>query len=631
MILQALTRYYEHLLEQGADSIASPGYSQERIGYEIVLSCDGRIVGCTPFSSASVKKGKNVPWRMLSVPASFKRSGTGSKAFFLWDKTSYALGVGKNKTRAQQNHEAFKILHREALMGSDDPGLNALLIFLETWKPEQLDQNEHLLRQGEKMLDANVVFRLDGEQRYLHERSAARELWAEMKSDDNGAGGFCLITGARSQIARIHPAIKGIGGTDKAVTSIVSFNKDSFKSYGKDQGANAPVSQEAAFAYTAALNYLLRAGTDNFQKLQIGDTTVVFWAEADDAEQAEEAELTFGALLNGVTADDDSEAQKIRDVLENVGKGRPLASVDPKLQDGTRMFVLGLAPNASRLSIRFWEVGTLGIFARRFAEHARDFRIEPLPWRTAPSAWRVVLATIPTRILDKSKRDISDLHINDRDANTSDAIKNLVGEFMRSVLSGRPYPRSLLSAALLRIRSDKRIAKERNDRYVFGLRAAICKAIPSREHRLGLRQQEEECPVSLNPDSESTSYQLGRLFAVMEGAQRAALGKQINATIRDKYYASASATPAAVFSTLLRGAQNHISKLRKDRKSAGLGYYFDQQMGEIIKKLPDHFPANLSIDDQGRFAIGYYHQAWTRREEKERTADPENNVNGELE
>lgn len=617
MILQALTRYYERLLKQGAEGVAPPGYSPGKISYEIVLAADGRVAAVNDIRDTSGKKPRP---DSLIVPQPPKRSSNIAPCF-LSDKTSYVLGVSATSKRAEQEHTAFKNLHLQQLGKSDDPGLQALCRFLKSWSPDTFTADS---RFSEDMLDANLVFRLDGDRQRLHERAAARAIWEQLVSASEATTPqACLITGDERPPALLHPAIKGVRGAQSSGASIVSFNLDSFKSYGKDQGANAPVSQEAAFAYTAALNYLLRAGTDNFQKLQIGDTTVVFWAEADDAEQAEEAELTFGALLNGVTADDDSEAQKIRDVLDNVAKGRPLGSIDPKLQDGTRMYVLGLAPNAARLSIRFWEVGTLGVFARRFAEHARDFRIEPLPWRTAPSAWRVVLATIPTRILDKSKRDISDLHINDRDANTSDAIKNLVGEFMRSVLSGRPYPRSLLSAALLRIRSDKRIAKERNDRYVFGLRAAICKAIPSREYRLGLRQREEEPPVSLNKESTHPGYRLGRLFAVLEDVQRGALGGRVNATIRDRYYGAASATPASVFPILLRNAQNHLAKLRKEKP--GFAVNLEKDIIEIIGGLPEAFPRSLPIEAQGQFAIGYYHQSQARfkKSDKDNETKPE--------
>ncbi len=581
MILQALTRYYERLLEQGAEGVAPPGYSPVGISYEIVLAVDGRVVAVNDIRDTSGKKSRP---RTLIVPQPPKRSSNVAPCF-LADKTSYVLGVSATSKRSEQEHAAFKMLHLEQLRGTDDPGLRALCLFLQDWSSEQFEVAAGFM---DDMLDTNLVFRLDGDRQRLHERLAARTAWQRFAgAADETSPQPCLITGEDRPPVLLHPAIKGVRGAQSSGASIVSFNLDSFKSYGKDQGTNAPVSQEAAFAYTTALNHLLRAGSDNFQKLQIGDATVVFWAEADDGELAREAELTFGALLNGVGADDASEAQKIHDVLEQAAKGRPLADVDAKLEDGTRMYVLGLAPNASRLSIRFWETGTLGVFVRRFADHARDFRIEPLPWKTAPSAWRVVLATVPNRAGARPSAD--------------DAAANLVGEFVRAVLAGRPYPRSLLAAALMRMRADHTIS---------GLRVAICKAIPSREHRLGLNQREEEPPVSLNKQSTHPGYRLGRLFAVLEDAQRGALGGHVNATIRDRYYGAASATPASVFPILLRNAQNHLGKLRREKP--GFAVNLEKDITEIIGGLPEAFPRSLPIEAQGQFAIGYYHQSQQR-------------------
>jgi CRISPR-associated protein Csd1 len=580
MILQALIRYYDRLLQRGAAGVAPRGYSPVGISYEVVLTAEGNVAAVNDTRDTSGKKPRPRP---MIVPQPPKRSSNIAPCF-LSDKTSYVLGVSGASKRAGEEHAEFKKLHLAQLGGTGDPGLRALCRFLKQWTPAQFSAATGFTND---VLDTTLVFRLDGDQQRMHERAAARAAWERLAQASDKAGAQpCLVTGQKRSLALLHPAIKGVRGALSSGASIVSFNLDSFTSYGKHQGANAPVSEEAAFAYTTALNYLLRAGTDNFQKLQIGDTTVVFWAEAEEPEQAEEAEMTFGALLNGVTADDDSEAQKVRDVLEGIVKGRPLADVDPKLQDGTQMYVLGLAPNASRLSVRFWEAGTLGAFAQRFAEHAQDFRIEPLPWKVAPSAWRVVLATVPNRAGAKPKMD--------------DAAANLVGEFLRAVLTGRPYPRSLRATALMRMHADHTIS---------GLRAAICKAIPSREHRLGLHHSNEEPPVSLNKESTDPGYRLGRLFAVLESIQYAALGK-INATIKDRYYGAASATPASVFPVLLRSAQNHLGKVRKE--SAGRAYNLERDLADIVDGLSEFLPRSLPMEAQGQFAIGYYHQTQVR-------------------
>ncbi|WP_137895405.1 type I-C CRISPR-associated protein Cas8c/Csd1 [Ramlibacter sp. 2FC] len=580
MILQALNSYYQRLLERGEEGLSPFGYSPEKISYEILLAPDGRVVDVNDIRDTS---GKKPTPRVMNVPQPEKRT-VGIKSNFLWDKTSYVLGVSASSKRADKEHEAFKALHQHCLTGTTDAGLKALLAFLAAWTPERFASAPF----KQEMLDANVVFRLDGETHYLHERPAAQRVRAQLLGgeDESTLLADCLVTGDRTPMARLHPAIKGVTGAQSSGASIVSFNLESFASYGKVQGENAPVSEQAAFAYTTVLNHLLRRSEHNRQRIQIGDASVVFWAEAVDAEQAQEAELTFELLLNA-PPDDSQEAARVRDVLDQVAKGRPLSELSPKLQDSTRMFVLGLAPNASRISIRFWETGTLGLFAQRLAQHERDFRIEPLPWRTAPAARRVVLATVPNRERTAPKMD--------------DAFNNLVGEFMRAVLSGAPYPRSLLANTLMRIRTDGNLS---------GLRAAICKGILARERRLGINIQNEEVPVSLDKQSAHPGYRLGRLFAVLEAAQRSALGGQVNATIRDRYYGAASATPASVFPVLLRNTQNHLGKLRKEKP--GLAVMLEKDIREIVEGLSDSFPRSLRIEDQGRFAIGYYHQSQSR-------------------
>lgn len=584
MILQALADYYQRLLERREEGLAPFGYSPEKISCEILLAADGRVVQVNDIRDTTGKKP--VP-QVMNVPQPEKRT-VGIKSNFLWDKTSYVLGVSATSKRADKEHEAFKALHREHLAGTQDAGLKALLAFLEAWTPEHFVAPHF----HEDMRDANVVFRLDGEKAYLHERPAAQALRARLLASDDGEEGgqetvaTCLVSGESLPVARLHPVIKGVSGAQSSGASIVSFNQESFTSYGKSQGDNAPVSEQAAFAYTTVLNHLLRRGERNRQRLQIGDTSIVFWAEAADGEQAAQAESLFADLL-GDRPTDEQEAARIRTELEKVQKGRPLSDIDPRLQEDTRMYVLGLAPNASRISIRFWEVGTLGLFARRLAEHALDFHLDPVPWKTAPSAYRVVLATAPHREGSAPKMD--------------DAMSNLVGEFMRAVLGGRPYPRSLLANALMRMRSDGQIS---------GLRVGICKGILVRERRLGINSDKEEIPVSLDKESTSPAYRLGRLFAVLESAQRQALGGQVNATIRDRYYGAASATPASVFPVLLRNAQNHLGRLRKDRPGAAVG--LEKDIGEIVGGLSDSFPRSLRIEDQGRFAIGYYHQSQSR-------------------
>jgi CRISPR-associated protein Csd1 len=595
MILQALNSYYQRLLARGEKGLSPFGYSPEKISYAILLAPDGRVVDVRDIRDTSGKKPLPIS---MNVPQPEKRT-VGIKSNFLWDKTSYVLGVSATSKRADKEHEAFKVLHRQSLAGTDDAGLKALLAFLDAWTPEQFAVAPFKA----EMLDANIVFRLDNEDSYLHDRPAAQIVRARLLESEDGSPptlARCLVTGERMPIARLHPAIKSVNGAQSSGASIVSFNLESFTSYGKTQGENAPVSEQAAFAYTTVLNHLLRRGEHNHQRIQIGDASVVFWAEATDPDEADAAESLFASMLDDPPSDS-QEATVVRLALEKAAKGRPLSDIAPKLHDGTRMFVLGLAPNASRISIRFWETGTLGVFARRLAQHEQDFRIEPVPWKTAPAARRVVLATVPNREGAMPKMD--------------DAFNNLVGEFMRAVLTGGRYPHSLLANTVMRIRTDGNLS---------GLRAALCKGILAREQRLGINIQNEEVPVSLDKESKNPGYRLGRLFAVLEAAQRGALGGQVNATIRDRYYGAASATPASVFPVLLRNTQNHLGKLRRDKP--GMAVNLEKDIREIVEGLTDRFPRSLRIEDQGRFAIGYYHQSHSRSVKPEAVDETDSNA-----
>ena len=383
--------------------------------------------------------------------------------------------------------------------------------------------------------------------------------------------GICLVSGEEHPIARTHLLpIKGVQGGQSSGCSIVSFNNNAFTSFNKEQGANSPISEYSSFNYTTTLNYLLRR--ENNHSFTIGDASTVFWAEAPDDSSAEAEEAFFFDMM---TVTDGEENQKVFDILQQIAKGRPLKEIAPNLHADTRFYILGLAPNASRISIRFWLNTTFGQLAQNLAAHWQDLAIEPCPWQTPPSIWRLLIQTAP---LGKTE-NISPV---------------LAGEMTRAVINGTPYPMSLLSQLLARIRADG----DAN-----GLRIAMIKAILARKFRKGLIK--EGVPMSLDKESTNRAYLLGRMFAVLERIQYQALG-DINASIADRYYGSASAVPFSVFPRLLVGARHHLSRLRKDKP--GLAVNLDKDLGEIIAALPEHYPRHFSIDEQGRFSIGYYQQ-----------------------
>ena len=570
-ILQALAGHYDRLAANGA--APDYGYSRQQISYKIVLTRDGEPVNVVSLLDTSVRKPRP---SLRPVPRPIPRT-SGVASNFLWDKTAYVFGVKRDRDTerpvpAEREHAAFKTLHERLLADVADDGLQALRSFLNEWQPENYDSLTH----ARDMLDVNLVFQLEGELRFLHDRPAARRVWLDHLSVSDGTDGFCLVSGERVPVERLHPKVKGVRGTQSSGAAIVSFNLDAFESFGKGQGANAPVSARAAFAYTSALNKLLER--DSRQRVQIGDATTVFWAEAAaDDRAATEAKNLFAMLADGPRTDEE-ETAAVADKIKELEKGRPLSEVAPDINEDTRFYVLGLAPNAARISIRFWYQETFGDIVRRMLDHRNDLSLDPTPWRRPPAAWRLLLETAVQRKAENIP-------------------PTLCGALMRSILTGSRYPQSLLTGIILRIRADRDIS---------GIRAAICKACLARDYRLQLTK--EEVPVSIDIDSDNVAYNLGRLFAIYTYAERSA---ERNATIRDRYIGSASATPHRVFPILMRGYEHNRSRLAKeDRLKQGAGIRADKAVREVIWRLPgqEDFPAVLALQDQARFFLGYYHQ-----------------------
>lgn len=562
-ILQALNGYYDRMAARG--EAEPPGYSREKISYAILLTPDGAVADVQDMRDTT---GKKPAPKMMDVPAAKKRaSGIASNTF--WDKTAYVLGVtaGEGK-RTGQEHEAFKTTHAALLADTQDAGLLALRCFIENWRPSQFEADA---RFKEEMKDANIVFRMDGEQMFIHDRSAARAIVTTVGDDD--AEDLCLVTGTRGKSARLHPSIKGVWGAQSSGASLVSFNLDASESYGKAQGGNAPVFEAATARYGAALNRLLDKGSSN--RLQVGDTTTVFWADASGTggEAAAGAADEWAAQFFDPPTEK-GEAANVKAQLEAVAQGRPASELNAKLDPGTRFYILGLAPNAARLSVRFWYDGTFGDLERRIRDHWQDMAIAPPPKVWPPSAWHLLIETAAQH----KSENIPPL---------------LGGELMRAILNGTRYPRSLMSAILIRIRAEQG--------EVTPMRAAILRGILTREYRLGFEQK--EVPVALDENDTNPAYRLGRWFAELEAIQKHAL-PGLNATIRDRFYGSASSAPARTFPVLIRNAMNHLAGLRKDGKAGG----HEKRLEAIIAGVEHGLPRSLRIEDQARFAIGYYHQ-----------------------
>jgi CRISPR-associated protein Csd1 len=485
------------------------------------------------------------------------------------------LGVSaKEGFDAGKRLQSFRELHLSLLECTKDEGLVALKRFVENWTPERFVE----MGFPEAMLDRNIVFRLESEHRFIHERPEAIDVWSRNYQPDTIGEGVCLITGDVGRIARLHPPLAGFDNPAR----IVSFDKDNdaFSSYGHVQAQNAPTSIEAAFAYSAVLNRYLKSDSGHF--LQIGDASTVFWADATAAEaRLAEAEALFGGFWDDApndaapAIDESLQTRKIRDKLDQIRQGIPLASIDPGLAEGVRFHVLGLAPNAARLSIRFYFENSFGVIAANYQRYLADLRLEPPPRHGQPALWKYLAETAVL-----GKRD--------------NIPPNLAGDWMRAILAGTRYPQTLLATVLMRLRADKDV----ND-----LRVGILKALLIRN------LNREDTPVALKPDYPSKGYQLGRLFAVYERIQADALGGKVNATIKDKFYGAASAQPRKVFALLEKTSANHLSKLGKLKP--GLKVTREILVGEIMAAMDpaaDPFPSALSAEDQALFGLGYHHQ-----------------------
>ena len=574
MILQALTRYYEDLLSRG--EIAAPGWSPAKISYALCLNGAGDLEQVIP-TMEEVTKGKKTVLQpqTFSLPAAVKRT-VGIGANFLWDNSSYLLGVDQ-KGKPERSRDCFAAAaqkHHAVLDGVDSPIARAILAFFDTWQPEHAAEHPALTGQFEEVTaGANLLFRVDG--CYPQKDDAIRAAWQSYResSDPDAVRMQCLVTGREDEITATHPAIKGVRNAQSSGAALVSFNAPAFCSYGREQNFNAPVGKYAAFAYTAALNHLL-ADRKNVQL--IGDTTVVCWAEgADPAYQSFFGTACFGAET-GLSDDD------LRAALKRLAELKPCddLGIDPNRP----FYILGLAPNAARLSVRFFLRDSFGRLMKNVNAHYERLEI-------------VRPAYAKTNILPLWAMLRETVNLNSRDKSPSPA---MAGAATRAVFSGGPYPASLLEAVMLRIRAERNIT--------WG-RAAIIKAYY-------LKNPHKDCPkevltVRLNEASTDTAYTLGRLFSVYEAVQQAA-NPGINTTIKDKYFNSAAAMPAGIFPVLNDLCQKHLRKLDGRQR-----VYYDKQIMTLKGILGESYPMRMTLAQQGSFDLGYYHQTQKRYTKKE--------------
>jgi CRISPR-associated protein Csd1 len=569
MILQELVKYYERKLEEG--EMAPEGFEYKEIPYLIEIDEEGNFVR---FISTWIDEKKKRA-KMFLIPRDVGRT-SGNEANFLWDNGNYVLGIPDPK---KPNISQEKINQRKALFYKKILEFNRNTKILDSivkFSNLKFDSiKSDPLWEEISATCPNLTFKLKDHNEAISENkevfntilSNANE---NMEEKEESLYGLCLVTGSIDEIARKHNPIKGVRGAQSTGGAIVSFNNDAYESYGKEQSYNAPVSKKIVTAYTTSLNTLL--SKDSHQKIQIGDATTIFWSE-----KKSDIEELFGGLFETSEKDrKDKDKQDIVHIKEHFvspfsGKYRSL------LQEETKFFVLGLSPNAARISIRFWYPTTVGEVSRNIEQHFQDLKMEiPNNESGFLSLYRILCSTAVQGKYD----NVNPL---------------LAGKIMTSILNGSEYPRMLLSSLLIRIKAEQRINFER---------ISLIKAILNRKGRLDENFRNEynfkEFKTSMDESNTNVAYRLGRLFAVMEKLQQNAIGG--NKTIKDGYFASASTRPATVFARLFTLSNHHASKL------GNKSIWYEKMKGEIIAPLKANIPKTFKLEEQGMFAIGYYQQ-----------------------
>ena len=557
MILQALTKLYEDLAKQGR--VPRLGWSKTKISYALRIDEDGELIQIVPMFEEVTKNNKVILTpHAFELPAPVKRTA-GISSNFLWDNSSYMLGIdGKNNPqRSVDCFNACKKLHELILGDVTNSAAKSILRFFDKWIPENSKDHEILSQYYDSIIDgANLIFQTDDE--FPHEIREIEEAWQKHYDKGEGQEMQCLVTGERDFIANLHPLIKGVDGAQATGANLVSFN--------------APIGKKTAFAYTTALNHLL-ADRNNVQR--IGDTTVVCWADGAEPEYSQ----ISSAAMSGVNSSSEMSEDDLRTIVKRLADGLPCKenNLDPKKE----FYILGLAPNAARLSVRFFLNTTFGELMRNVNAHHERMEIVGSRYSMIP-LWALLRETVNQNSKDKSPSP------------------TVAGATARAIFQDILYPASLLEATILRIRAERDIT--------YG-KAAIIKAYYLKN--TDIRCPKEVLTVSLNENSTNIPYTIGRLFAVYEAVQEAA-NPGINATIKDKYFNSVAATPANILPILDKLCHHHLRKLNMGKR-----IYFDKQISALKSVLGEENPARFGLPEQGSFYLGYYHQKEKRFEKKE--------------
>ena len=597
MILQSLNSLYDRLKDDKDYQIASPGYSLQKISFKVVIKPDGKLFD---LQDARITDGSKMLPQQKMVIGDNKSPGSGLNPCFLWDNGGYMLGykpidkllpASEQKKQRKRLRQAFNTFKKEHLALESEincPEFSAVCRFLESWNPKRVADYPVL----KDVSTGFGLFQIVGKTRYVHEEIRINRWWeGKLKNAEKGdVSGQCLLTGEYSEIARLQPKIKGIG--EKAAP-IVGFNEAAYESYGKTQAFNAPVGSAAAFRYGTALNALTNGPMRSKHLFRLADTSVVFWTDRPAFTENIFVEIvTYGSLpLTSDEAQDEDLRQKLELFFHALKKGKKAYAELDSDPDQTKFFILGLAPNAARISIRFFHQSTISELLENLHKHFSDIRVErqfdensKRPDPEFPPLWMLLRQTA------RESKEIPPV---------------LSGPLLRAIITGVQYPQGLYAAVIRRINADRLINYSR---------ACVIKGYLTRNIKM-------EVEMSLDEKRKDPAYRAGRLFAVLEKTQKDALG-DVGSTVRDRFYSSASATPRSVFPRLLRTYQHHLSKLQP-----GVKINREKLMQQILDTL-ENFPAHLNLAEQGLFALGYYHQTHAfYSSKKEESLEEETEIN----
>ncbi|ABB24157.1 type I-C CRISPR-associated protein Cas8c/Csd1 [Pelodictyon luteolum] len=565
MILQALYDYYQRKAVDPDSGIAPEGFVWKEIPFVIVINHEGDFISLEDTREGDGKKKRA---KKYLLPKSVGRSGSNGwmTSFLLWDHYGYVLGHArsegeKDQVMAQKQMLSFiKKIQDLPQEIKEDNGVLAVIRFYDQRSYEKVKDSDKW-EECSKIIGCNMSFRLDGDSSLIPCNTSVQKYIAD-QCDENADGvtGLCLITGKRGEIARIHSDTP----INKDSKKFVSFQRSSgYDSYGKEQAFNAPISKSAEFAYTTAMNMLL--GKDSINKVQVGNTTSIFWSQKEDVFEA-----IFPSFFGYNKDNPDADVKAVKTLFESAWTGYV------NTNSNTRFYILGLSPNSARIAVRFWHTGSIGKCSGNIKQHFDDLEII----RPSHDRGHYSLFWLLSAIAHEKKVD--------------NIPPNLSGQIFEAVITGGTYPATMLQQTIRRIRATQDVTR---------VQAGILKAYLNRFHRIYSTKEKETITVALDSNNINPGYRLGRLFAVLEKIQEEA-NPGINATIRDRFYGAASSTPVTVFSQLLKLKNHHLAKLDNEGRKVN----FERMLSDIFAGIDASMPAHLAMEDQARFAIGYYHQ-----------------------